>query len=633
MEKLPLIESEYPLFSWEESNGSATAEQTQKAYKAITSKGETSDFSRFVWNDLVDKVRHAVVESGGSWDSTYATLTGTKVQSKYDALTAKKFNSVALNIENLINTKWKWACIKDLQGYLGRSRMLGVSDVGEKKSDIVYGWYIEELARVTNVLLQVLKNEANFGEFAYQQSEETLTNATLKDTKAGRMDSLVLSKSTLDVEFLSVKSFRLLALEKAKAESDSLTELTPAKVARFLWTFGATANSYIDVGLNKAIVETMDSQEQIESSVEARLKELLYTGRMSFKGSSPSYAFAELLFKHFEETTASTVSASNASGDIDFKDSVRFETKFSSNTYSESEMRKVLPALFGGNAESGSDISAELICDLLAELLGSFAFSSSTDYAKINVLRNALMFYMDNSESTAEAETTLKAPKYAYAETGTISEALSELYKLIPLYINTENIELSSSVSEVRLAKPFFVESAFTSLSMALADIFNALPKLLNVVADFESCSDSSLEKLEGAKMESNANSSSAITGIRLLRRVAKRIDSVAKTASNAIATLSFYGVQPDYWYDPVRSGNNLYIRNVWTHHDEETNVHIGHKFLDAVQVESNLHIKSIYTEQNQPGNIDLRFKYFEPIQENGNIYIRSIENLEKKEE
>lgn len=631
MEKLPLIESEYPLFSWEESNGNATAEQTQKAYKAITSKGETSDFSRFVWNDLVDKVGYAVAESGGSWASAYASLAETKVKSKYDALTAKKFNSVALNIENLINTKWKWACKKDVQGYLGRSRVLGVSEVGEEKSDIVYGWYIEELARVTNVLLQILKNEANFGEFTYQQSEETLTNATLRDTKAGRMDSLVLSKSTLEVEFLSVKSLRLLALEKAKAESDTLTELTPAKVARFLWTVGATANSCIDVGINKAVVETMDSQEQVESSVEARLKELLYAGRMSFKESSSSHAFSELLFKRFNETTASAVSASNASGDIDFKDSVRFETKFSSNTFSESRIRKTLPVLASANAEGKSNIIAEFICNLLAELLGSFTSSSSMNYAKINVLRNALMFYMDNSESMAEAETTLKTPKYAYTKTGTISKALSELYNLIPLYINTENIELSSSASKVKLAKPFFIESAFSSLSMVLTDIFNALPKLMNVLSGLESCSDSSLEKLEGAKIESNANSGSAMTGIRLLRRVTKRIDSTVKTASNAIATLSFYNVQPDYWCAPVQTGSNLHIHSVWTHHDEETNVHIGHKFLDAVQVESNLHIKSIYMEQNQPGNIDLRFKYYEPIQKNGNIYIRSIESLEKE--
>ena len=54
-------------WSWNTANGSATAEQTQLAYEAITGRGEISDFSYLVWNDLCKKVRAMVILSGTGW--------------------------------------------------------------------------------------------------------------------------------------------------------------------------------------------------------------------------------------------------------------------------------------------------------------------------------------------------------------------------------------------------------------------------------------------------------------------------------------------------------------------------------------------------------------------------------------
>ena len=101
MKELPLISSDYSAFNWFGENGEATAEQSSTAYKALISQGQTKDFSRLVWNALVDKVSDCVTAAGESWDGTYGTAADSKIDEIYGALTAKRFNSVAYNIENV----------------------------------------------------------------------------------------------------------------------------------------------------------------------------------------------------------------------------------------------------------------------------------------------------------------------------------------------------------------------------------------------------------------------------------------------------------------------------------------------------------------------------------------------------
>ena len=130
------------LWSWTASNGSATAEQVKAAYVTVTSKGETYDFSRFVWNDLADNTLSALVASGLSWSSIYTTLADAKMTAAGDALTAKRFNSL---VKNLRYPWMYWACKPNRNGYLGR---LAVSS-----GDIVYGAYLLELAHALNVMV------------------------------------------------------------------------------------------------------------------------------------------------------------------------------------------------------------------------------------------------------------------------------------------------------------------------------------------------------------------------------------------------------------------------------------------------------------------------------------------------
>lgn len=94
-------------WTWTASNGSASTAQTKAAYSAVTGHGSTTDFSYRVWNDLVNKVNEAAVAAGGSWSvpgSKYLSLEETLMSANDKVLTAKRFNSLKVNIGSHVST-------------------------------------------------------------------------------------------------------------------------------------------------------------------------------------------------------------------------------------------------------------------------------------------------------------------------------------------------------------------------------------------------------------------------------------------------------------------------------------------------------------------------------------------------
>ena len=93
-------------WSWSSSNGTASTAQTQRAYTAITNRGETSDFSYLVWNDLVSKVNETKVKAGLEWDSSFGSVLATKMTNSDTGriLTADRFNAVRINIDSIISS-------------------------------------------------------------------------------------------------------------------------------------------------------------------------------------------------------------------------------------------------------------------------------------------------------------------------------------------------------------------------------------------------------------------------------------------------------------------------------------------------------------------------------------------------
>lgn len=133
-------------WSWDISNGNASASQTETAYSAVQgkqtysarqSKGLLSDFSHLVWNDMIDKVKKILDILGESWDDKYASYVDTKMSSLDKVLTAKRFNSLRYNIEIHYPT--------------------GIDEVST--GDIVYGSYFTTLADCINSWIEKKESE------------------------------------------------------------------------------------------------------------------------------------------------------------------------------------------------------------------------------------------------------------------------------------------------------------------------------------------------------------------------------------------------------------------------------------------------------------------------------------------
>lgn len=84
-------------WDWEEN------ENNEAAYEAITEKGPVTNFLYTVWNDMVGKVYAAreVGEKNPKWNSTYEIYEKTRMTPSDKTLTAKRFNSLWINIRDL----------------------------------------------------------------------------------------------------------------------------------------------------------------------------------------------------------------------------------------------------------------------------------------------------------------------------------------------------------------------------------------------------------------------------------------------------------------------------------------------------------------------------------------------------
>ena len=119
------------LWSWDSSNGSATASQTKTAYDILMGTVSLDEgFSHKVWNDFVDKVMEMrSYKDDGTWDivgGDYLSYEECKV-SAGDTLSADIYNATKLQIGQVVGT---WA------------------DVSPE--DALYGWHIINLAEKLN---------------------------------------------------------------------------------------------------------------------------------------------------------------------------------------------------------------------------------------------------------------------------------------------------------------------------------------------------------------------------------------------------------------------------------------------------------------------------------------------------
>lgn len=120
---------------WTKSNGEATTVMTQDAYDVLYGRLPASEFSHYVWNDLVDKVYEMRQAKGFTWDTAsgkYPSYSGCKLYAG-DTLSAKIFNGVKYNVGSINPT---------------------FADVSS--GDVIYGRYFTIL---TDKLNQIIEGE------------------------------------------------------------------------------------------------------------------------------------------------------------------------------------------------------------------------------------------------------------------------------------------------------------------------------------------------------------------------------------------------------------------------------------------------------------------------------------------
>ena len=95
-------------WTWEGANrttpDAASASETIQAYNALSGKGRTDGFSHKVWNDLCAVTQDALKSKSATWNSKYATYDNTIMSTSPYTLTAVRFNSLRLNIDQIANT-------------------------------------------------------------------------------------------------------------------------------------------------------------------------------------------------------------------------------------------------------------------------------------------------------------------------------------------------------------------------------------------------------------------------------------------------------------------------------------------------------------------------------------------------
>lgn len=89
-------------WSWNASNGTASAVQTRTAYNAVSNYGPISDFSYLVWNDMVTKVAEMRNRANQKpvWNTKYLTQASTSMSNTESGrtMTAARYNSLRYNI-------------------------------------------------------------------------------------------------------------------------------------------------------------------------------------------------------------------------------------------------------------------------------------------------------------------------------------------------------------------------------------------------------------------------------------------------------------------------------------------------------------------------------------------------------
>lgn len=481
------LSPDFRKWSWEQSNGNATLEQMRESYGTLMDYGRCSEFSRHVWNDIVDMTANALSGAGVEWDSTYCTAEECKIATRHGVLMAYAWNSVTHNIKRLGFVAWKWARKGNYPGYLGRTPVYGFSTHGVD-SDYLYAWYLFEITKKLNKLISVLQDEADFSELGKSERSATTTIAKMSAPRITATSSTLVSESDL-IGLVNGFPSRPFVSKALMSQSGQISEGEVLRVSP-MEKKDASFSYYKAQSISRGVASAKSTQESLSKYVAENIS----------RHAAPG--------KHASESFAPYTAASNT-----------------------------------GRAAPGETI------------LHSLTFG-------IHDLK---------------ANQIAKASSVLMSESRTEGEAFASMSKFVEA-INASESD-SNGVTTALESKPLKASQESKIISFAEAKIMGM-----------------------------------------------KACAAAVQSESMVEAALSFY--TKETWYDPVRNGNNLYIRSVYRAFDEDTNVHVGHKFLEAERDGANLHLQSVYSATQEETNINIGSVFYEVEQTGSNVHIRSVGSL-----
>lgn len=630
IEQLPLLPSTWAEWDWTKSNGESTVTQMEQGYNALLNQGLCSSFSRFIWNDLVDSVMAVFDTAGLTWDSTYCGASDCKISAALGSLTATMFNSVALNIHRFGFIAWKWAMAASTKGYVGRDAFHGYS-THEADADFLYGWYIVELTTKLNRVIQVLKEEADLGEFGSIFKIEPIIDTDLFGAPAGILNYPGIVKSYAPVPL--VKAGVIANIVQEYGESYAHSFLRASDPGLLVTTY--RSNSVLNVYAEGLRTGAMNYDVPIETISRTALTPLVFVGYMRYITQSRTEIMATVDISNVRDIAGTLVENSFNFGKL--SRALSFPVIASGVGYSHADSKAVLigslPVM--STSHSLSFQSASPITLLPSSMMGrtneySVQYSTlhriyplyiqrnvkahSKHLGKMNAAETATSTYVGKSFSDYVGGLVVKGVASMRRACSSSTRDNTSVHRLHPVYAGSQVIDSAYSTASLRDVPGLRVVASPTSVSASDGIIQKGIPILSESNSTIASNEDGHLylpsvsrmsrnqvafshdscEMTEkwALKFEKAENSQTLSFGS--LAVTSGSISTTSRMGSYGYAVLENYAEEEIDWLDPIRTVNDLYIRQVYnTWRKNEVAYLDAELWFPPIRIGDNLHIRS----------------------------------------
>ena len=587
IDTLPLLPSTWKEWDWNKSNGNATLEQMDAGYEALLNQGLCASFSRLIWNDIVDCVSSALAESGIAWDATYCNASACKINARFGSLTATMFNSIALNIHRFGFTTWKWAVSKSAKGYVGRDHFNGYS-THKENADFLYGWYILELTKKVNKLIQVLKEEANFGEFG----STILSNATDNVKMFGAASSAVTFEGESVTSTPVPLSKAAVASQNASIIDYSFSEpiLSKNPISAFS-SMNLSKTHYIAESAG-IIVLPISYKKSAFTISEAALSPLVFVGYMKHNSYMKTYAMAPLDISNIKDMAIDLMAKSYILTDLTSVLSLPIVSRNFATSYVETDLIYNEPFPIISSQIATSKTSAK-IAPADRKIISSAVIEKSI---LESTLHRIYPFYIQKNiqaRSYGAYEIHSSESKPLSSVNRPASHSIGDVQRIRPKFIDSEQISSSYLNIAVNVAETLRINAEQKSDSASNSTITRGIPELAEgsgVSTTYEEAEFSFPDVCRISQVSAEYSYESAI----LKRAAPKRGTAQNASKSNAVVTLELEAPEID-WIYPIVSDKDVFIQQVWAASDDGKAVHIDGDWLYPILSDEDVFIRQVY--------------------------------------